>query len=378
MEAEGEVRESGSPIRGKYQEELSGLESRRERGELGERFPSFVESGYLASPGIVDNRYGIRVDENGFVVSDYLIDDGKEWRYFGDETKGSPRGYSIDPSMHYDAGAEFGSPQGTRGKRIPITRGKLNRILRRNRVGDSDRKEITSRSVLRKLMVYLDLYNYRDVEMIAYKIVKLFYDTKMYRKESVTFKESLVLSLVALQEAIHVNSIALPRNMLYNAFLQIPQVSDNVSVEEVKKLEWKIKKFLSENNITRLIRSQRTVIRTKRNRTDTMLKRVDSFIRLITSDLAQKGIIMERDKTLIATRSSQLLRILVNVFHKSLAGKKPEAIAAAMVYMVARLHNYEVKQSDVARSVSLKENNVRKAFRFLLSGQQYIVLLTPA
>ncbi|MGC9071232.1 MAG: hypothetical protein ACP5HK_00830, partial [Acidilobus sp.] len=54
-------------------------------------------------------------------------------------------------------------------------------------------------------------------------------------------------------------------------------------------------------------------------------------------------------------------------------GKKPEALAAAAVYLVARLNGYEVSQTDVAEVVNLKESTVRKLYRFLMDGMVVVV-----
>lgn len=60
---------------------------------------------------------------------------------------------------------------------------------------------------------------------------------------------------------------------------------------------------------------------------------------------------------------------------KNLYGKRPETIAAAAVYLVARLHGYEhINQSSVAKVVKIKESNVRKLYRYLMDG---MVVLVP-
>ncbi|MCE4609078.1 MAG: hypothetical protein GSR72_01210 [Desulfurococcales archaeon] len=60
---------------------------------------------------------------------------------------------------------------------------------------------------------------------------------------------------------------------------------------------------------------------------------------------------------------------------KPLPGKKPEAIAAAAVYLTARLMNFDVSQKEVADIVWIKESNVRKAFRFLIEDLTIMVYL---
>ncbi len=60
---------------------------------------------------------------------------------------------------------------------------------------------------------------------------------------------------------------------------------------------------------------------------------------------------------------------------KNLYGKKPETIAAAAVYLTARLYGYDnVNQDIVARVVKIKGSNVRKLYRYLMDG---MVVLVP-
>jgi transcription initiation factor TFIIB len=59
---------------------------------------------------------------------------------------------------------------------------------------------------------------------------------------------------------------------------------------------------------------------------------------------------------------------------KDLNGKRPEAIAAASVYLSARLLGYDnVTQKSVASAVKLKDNNVRKHYRFLIDNVAIVV-----
>ncbi|MFN4045725.1 MAG: hypothetical protein ACK4H7_00085 [Acidilobaceae archaeon] len=60
---------------------------------------------------------------------------------------------------------------------------------------------------------------------------------------------------------------------------------------------------------------------------------------------------------------------------KNLYGKRPETIAAAAVYLVARLHGYEnVNQNVIAEKLKIKESNVRKLYRYLMDGMVVLVV----
>ncbi len=59
---------------------------------------------------------------------------------------------------------------------------------------------------------------------------------------------------------------------------------------------------------------------------------------------------------------------------KTFHGKKPESLAAAAVYLVAKVYGYDhVNQSTVAKALGLRESNVRKTYRQLISGIRIIV-----
>jgi len=58
---------------------------------------------------------------------------------------------------------------------------------------------------------------------------------------------------------------------------------------------------------------------------------------------------------------------------KTFHGKKPESLAAAAVYLVAKLYGYDINQATVAQALGLKESNVRKTYRQLIAGMKIIV-----
>ena len=61
---------------------------------------------------------------------------------------------------------------------------------------------------------------------------------------------------------------------------------------------------------------------------------------------------------------------------KTLHGKRPESVAAASVYLAAKIYGYDhVNQATVAKALGLKESNVRKTYRYLISGVRMVVLI---
>ncbi len=96
-----------------------------------------------------------------------------------------------------------------------------------------------------------------------------------------------------------------------------------------------------------------------------LLERSSTYINRITSTLNLPPI--------IGQQALEFIRKSLEVTWKTPYGKRPEAIAAASVYLVARLHGYEVSQSDVAKVVGIKESTVRKLYRFLMDGMVVLV-----
>ncbi len=75
----------------------------------------------------------------------------------------------------------------------------------------------------------------------------------------------------------------------------------------------------------------------------------------------------------VANDSLTFIRTSLRSGNKVPYGKRPEAIAAAAVYLVARLHGYDISQASVAKVVNLKESTVRKLYRFLMSDMTVVV-----
>ncbi|MFZ8795270.1 MAG: hypothetical protein ACO2O2_15515 [Acidilobaceae archaeon] len=97
-----------------------------------------------------------------------------------------------------------------------------------------------------------------------------------------------------------------------------------------------------------------------------LLGRVETYVAKIVSELKLGDEVRRTAMEFI--RATQRNR-------KNLYGKRPETIAAAAVYLVARLYGYDhVNQDMVARVVKIKGSNVRKLYRYLMDG---MVVLVP-
>ncbi|MEB3845175.1 MAG: hypothetical protein LRS48_05815 [Desulfurococcales archaeon] len=318
---------------------------------------------------ILDSQYGIMVNSSGVVVSDYLIDESKDWRQYNGEMKGSKRAYSIDPSYHYDAGASLGKFTGRMKKRA-IRASSIDRNITSSRVNKDNYKEVTTRSLLRDLMSILQVNNDRELEYIVYYIVGAYHEEKRKNKESMSNLEVKVLAPVALEEASLLTARPIPTNKIYEVFYNITGLGEEHR-NQVETLAWKIKRKIAEYDIKRRIMLYRRM-----SRQSMLLSKVYGHIEHIVSVLKMNNKIIYYPEKV---RSFARLIVEYNVteMRKSLSGKRSEAIAAAAVYIAARLFNNEVTQTDVARVVKLKDSNIRKAFKFLLSGVQILGVLEP-
>ena len=104
---------------------------------------------------------------------------------------------------------------------------------------------------------------------------------------------------------------------------------------------------------------------------DRFLERTSSFIKRISASL---NLPPEVAKLAMSFIETSLKSERGEGLRKDLNGKRPEAVAAAAVYLAANILGYdEVSQKSVARVVKLKESNVRKHYRFLIDNVTILV-----
>ncbi|MCX8195724.1 MAG: hypothetical protein N3F67_01370 [Acidilobaceae archaeon] len=102
-----------------------------------------------------------------------------------------------------------------------------------------------------------------------------------------------------------------------------------------------------------------------------LLERVETYVSSLVNEI---GIEEPSMRELVRRDSMRFVETAIKI-GKNLYGKRPETIAAASVYLVARLHGYDnVNQALVAEKMKIRESNVRKIYRYLIDG---MVVLVP-
>ena len=105
----------------------------------------------------------------------------------------------------------------------------------------------------------------------------------------------------------------------------------------------------------------------RRGRGSRLLERTYQFIDRIVGELGLPGEVAALARRVVEARFSGVRRV-------ELAGKAPEAVAAAAVYLAARLLGREdVTQRAIGEVVRLRESMVRKHYRYLMDGLVIIV-----
>lgn len=109
----------------------------------------------------------------------------------------------------------------------------------------------------------------------------------------------------------------------------------------------------------------------RRGRGGRLLERTYQFVDRIVGELGLPGEVAELARKVVEASLRAERR---PGLRKDLHGKKPEAVAAAAVYLAARLLGRDdVTQKAVAEVVKLRESNVRKHYRFLIDNVAIVV-----
>ncbi len=209
----------------------------------------------------------------------------------------------------------------------------------------------------------------------------------------------LVTALRILQEAA--SSLGLSRSVVETAALMLRSLFDeqggklpgkpeplvaaallkaceihNVAVAQGEVLEllgvspsdlWKARARLSQSSAARRLQVQALA----RSRGGRLLERTAQFIERIVGQLGLPGEVAGLAREIVEASLRAERR---PGQRKDLHGKRPEAVAAAAVYLAARLLGHDsVTQKVVADAVKLKESNVRKHYRFLIDNIAIII-----
>ena len=303
---------------------------------------------------------------NGTVISEASLDDRPEWRYYPSkgEKKGLERSTRPLTFAQHDGGvgAELRvKRKGYKG----LSRASLLRRKSRYKapVQRNEIPLIESFTMMHRIAGSLNLPRRQSILEVAGSIVRKYFERRRREGEEankttiIRSRERAAVIIVALKKALALHNLPIGENELYNAAsIEIPEAS----TQEFRNYVWRIMKRMSDYGITSVPRTSYAVPGIKAR-----LTRIEGFVVRLLADL---GLPMN-----LRPPTMKFLEAVVRA-GKSLYGRRPEAVAAAAVYLIARLNGYEhVTQKLVASVYNLSEANVRKTFRYLLEDIVIIV-----
>ena len=192
-------------------------------------------------------------------------------------------------------------------------------------------------------------------------IINCFAEHHRDRAPSESMRRSLIA--MAFLKAVELHSIARSREEVINVVAEY--FGEEARKGEIYSGVWHVKSKLAKYKCFKQFTMQIAKMRKEGGDIDRVMSFVVRAVRElgIPNDVANDIIVGAR----------RFLIVAKNEGRKTLHGKSPESIAAALTYLFARLYGYEVNQSRVAKAMRLKDNNVRKAYKNIIGDMVIIV-----
>jgi len=325
---------------------------------------------------IVDPRLGVRIcSEGGYVIDEHIIDGSPEWRQFSSsDVKGLIRASHMPTYARHDGFTPSLTikPKGEAWKdyRRGIRFHGRRRTQLQQRYGTrrSDRPLIDMLVKSQDLARAVGISSKRVIDNVGW-IIHKYYESRRREGEEkkrpivINEREKWAVAVVALKKVIQAHNFPIAENELYNA---LAELTDQQTAESVRNYAWKVLVKMNSYGIKAGSLNVRSFggltpgngkISMENRRAIT---RIAPYVQRLVKELGLPPYIAEK--------AIGFVRSVVRTHPgKSLSGRKPEAIAAAAVYFVARIYDYdEITQARVAEVFNLSEANVRKALRYLL------------
>ncbi|BAN90022.1 transcription initiation factor IIB family protein [Aeropyrum camini] len=243
---------------------------------------------------------------------------------------------------------------GARMSDYSSARNPLKRGLRTSKYATSSisRSEVPTITALQKLKELVEILKIpASVHETAALILRSYLDSVSRRPGRV---EQYVAASIAKAVEIH----GIP--------ISIGEVAKAAGVE-IESVQKAILQMSETEVVKNLVR--KSIVKARFRGSSTKMRRIEEFINRLVSNLGLdpevKRIALEFVRVSLKAGSGANIK----TFH----GKKSAALAAAAVYLAARLLNYDVSQKKIASMLELKESNIRKHYRFLIDNVAIIV-----
>jgi len=276
---------------------------------------------------IVDRKNGTIIDaDTGEVLEDHVIDESLDWRAYDPvEFNRRAHAYPLDPSFHDYGLHTFIELDPPSNFRDAVRRHTVVRLLRAN---DKVRIEPSSRKVVGLLQM---LHNYADLLGLPKEVID---DAAIILRKA--------MKVMALN--LYFNRRNRDEYIIALLIISAKRMGIPISVSEVvKMLQEKgilVSRFAVEEAVWRILSTGvagRVWIDPR------------SYIPKLVSRLGLK-----QD---VATIASTIISLLKD--ENRLVGRKPSGVAAAAVYIAAKVLGYEVRMKDVAKASGDSEVTVR-------------------
>ncbi|MGC9134009.1 MAG: hypothetical protein C0171_05990 [Caldisphaera sp.] len=311
-----------------------------------ERCPKCGSRDLVTTPEgkVVCQRCGIVIDEN-------LLVDKPEWRSYNEKgiqnTKGVERASQGTTYLRHDKG------DGVITFVPPKVRNHLKSLNNRR----LSMKHATSRQEMPRIALFVlanKVSDYFNLSLHPRETLGYILHKYVEKNGNSVGKDKEAIVAAALAKVVEV----------YNLNISQSEIEEFMGIDNNKI--WEGKKRLNDLGILqefRYIEAQKVNYADNKDR---MLTRVVTYINRIVSTLNLDQQVIEES-----------IRFVNNsiMSGKTLYGKKPEAIAAAAVYLISRLNGYDISQKEIANSVSIKESTVRKLYKFLIGNMAVVVYL---
>jgi len=322
---------------------------------------------------VYDPRNGLIIcKDTGEVIGENVIEGGKEWRQYQDGVKGVQRSSGKPVAFSRPTRLVMDTRGVSRRDRARL-RGSGRSIGGRRRLlyATHDRSDKAMNDMITWLRLVASELGLSTIALeTAAILVKEYYKMRRAKgreaKKNTVFtaREKWAVVYVALSKARELHNITITEGEIEEALARVMLrygfTDEKTALETIQSAKWIVMRNFADYGVLRKLKFMPV------GTTPRVIVRVRTHV----NDLVQKLGMSPRV-------ANSAIKFFVAQYQsgKSFVGRKPEAIAAALVYIFGRLYNYDVTQRDVAQAARIKEANVRKTMKHLLNGAVIVVFI---